>query len=92
MKKEVIKSFTLILVCLVLFSCADVEQIDECIESTPYGFFSGLWHGMICSISFIVSLFNDNVAIYAVNNTGGWYDFGFCIGAGIFFSGSSKAT
>ncbi len=29
----------------------------------------GLWHGIIAPISFIVSLFNDSVAMYAVNNT-----------------------
>lgn len=46
------------------------------------GFWPGLWHGMICPIAFIVSLFNANVSIYEVHNSGGWYDAGFIIGAG----------
>jgi hypothetical protein len=41
---------------------------------------------------FILSLFMDDVAMYAVNNTGGWYDFGFVLGAGILFGGSGKAS
>lgn len=48
----------------------------------PAGFFSGLWHGVISPLTFIVSLFNSDVAIYEVNNNGGWYDLGFLIGVG----------
>jgi len=51
----------------------------------PAGFLGGLWHGMIAPITFIVSLFNLNVRIYETKNNGRWYDFGFCIGAGIIF-------
>jgi len=50
-----------------------------------------LWHGFIAPVSFFVSLFSDNVALYAVNNNGGWYDFGFVLGAGIIFGGGSRA-
>jgi hypothetical protein len=46
------------------------------------GFWLGLWHGMICPIAFVVSLFNSHVAIYEVHNSGGWYDAGFILGAG----------
>jgi hypothetical protein len=42
-----------------------------------YGFWGGTWHGMIMIPSFIGSIIWDDVAIYAVNNNGGWYDFGF---------------
>lgn len=48
----------------------------------PAGFFDGLWHGVISPITFIVSLYDDDVAIYEANNRGGWYDFGFLIGVG----------
>ena len=34
----------------------------------------------------IISLFNQNVRIYETNNNGRWYDFGFCLGAGIIIS------
>jgi hypothetical protein len=67
-------------------------EIDECVTSDPYGFFGGLWHGIIAPFSFVLSIFLDNVAMYAVNNTGGWYDFGFVIGAGILFGGGGKAS
>ena len=74
----------------LLHGCAEVEPIEACVIDEPYGFFGGLWHGIIAPISFILSLFFDDIAMYAVNNTGGWYDFGFVLGAGILF-GSSKA-
>jgi hypothetical protein len=46
---------------------------------------------MIVPISFFISLFSDTVVIYAKNNNGGWYDFGFVLGVGGLSSGSSAA-
>ena len=43
----------------------------------PAGFLAGLWHGIICPIVFIVSLFVDGVRIYETNNNALWYDSGF---------------
>jgi hypothetical protein len=40
----------------------------------------------------MVLFFNDSVAIYAVHNTGGWYDFGFVMGASIIFGGSGSGA
>lgn len=73
-----------ILALLLFFfaSCADVEPVQECLEGKRYGFLFGLLHGFITPVSFIGSLFDDSVAIYAVNNTGGWYDLGFLLGSG----------
>ncbi len=51
------------------------------------GFWMGLWQGIIAPITFIISLFTDDVSLYEVHNNGGWYDFGFVIGAGILFGG-----
>jgi len=51
------------------------------------GFFPGLWHGIISPITFLISLFTDDVNIYEVHNSGNWYDFGFVLGAGILFGG-----
>jgi hypothetical protein len=51
-----------------------------------------LWHGIIAPASFVVSLFSDNVAVWAVNNNGGWYTFGFLIGVGGLGFGGSKAS
>lgn len=81
-----------LLVTLLLTSCADVTPIHECIKDDPYGFWGGLWHGMISPISFIFSLFSDNIAMYAVNNNGGWYDFGFVLGAGILLGGGGSSV
>jgi hypothetical protein len=68
---------------LLLTSCAKFTPIEQCVSDIPHGFWSGLWHGIIAPISFIGSLFSNEVAMYAVNNTGGWYDFGFVLGSGI---------
>jgi hypothetical protein len=84
MKK--ITSFLMVLTIALLFSsCADSVHVKACLpQETPYGFWSGTWHGMTMTISFIGSLFNDNISIYAVNNNGAWYDFGY-IGGFWFF-------
>jgi hypothetical protein len=56
-------------------------------EGDVAGFWLGLWHGLIAPITFIVSLFSDKVSLYEVHNSGGWYNFGFVLGAGLFLSG-----
>lgn len=76
----------------MLTSCADVTPIEACVIDSPYGFFGGLWHGFIIWFSFIGSLFSDNIAVYATNNTGGWYDFGFMLGLSTVISSSTKAA
>ena len=70
----ILGAFTL----LLLTGCADVShyQILDTTEHT-YGFWGGTWHGMVMIPSFIGSLIWDDVAVYAVNNNGSWYDFGF---------------
>ena len=88
-----LKSLLSFLVILVLFSsCAAVTNIEDCVTDEPYGFFFGIWHGLIAPVSFVLSVFFDDIAMYAVNNTGGWYDFGFVLGAGILFGGGGKAS
>lgn len=91
MTKKIAVYGYLSLIALLLMGCADAISIKDCAVDEPYGFFSGLWHGFIAPVSFFVSLINDNVAMYAVNNNGGWYDFGFVLGAGIIFGGGSRA-
>jgi hypothetical protein len=86
-------AFASVLLVSVLFTgCADVTPIKECVIDAPYGFLGGLWHGIIAPFSFIGSLFSNDIAMYAVNNNGGWYNFGFVLGAGILFGGSSSAS
>ena len=59
--------------------------------ATPAGFWAGLWHGVICPITFLISLFSPGVRIYEKNNNGRWYDFGFVIGRSGAFGGSGAA-
>lgn len=84
----------LVLVVVLVAGCAagPNEMVDTASSVTgkePAGFFLGLWHGLICWFTFLVSLFTDEVSIYEVHNVGGWYDFGFVLGAGILGGGSS---
>ena len=56
------------------------------------GFWQGLWHGLIAIVTFIISLFKDNVSVYEVHNNGAWYNFGFILGMMIILGGGSKGT
>ena len=83
----------IVLIAVLLTSCADVSpHVETCVTEESYGFWSGLWHGMTAPIAWIGSLFMDDIAIYAYNNNGGWYDFGFVLGIGGLAGGTSKAS
>ena len=86
------KKILILLLVMLFYSCADVQNIQQCLVDSPYTFWGGLWHGIIAPLSFIFSLFDDSVSMYAVNNNGAWYDFGFVIGAGILFGSSSSSS
>lgn len=88
----IFKILFVFLVILTITSCANVENIQSCTIGEPYGFWSGLWHGLISPISFIASIFSNDIAMYGVNNTGSWYDLGFVLGSGILLGGSSTVA
>lgn len=73
----------LVLLVLLLTSCADTQTVDACMTGHTYGFFAGVWHGFIIGFSMLGSLFDDSIAIYAVNNNGAFYNLGFFIGTGL---------
>ena len=82
-----------ILAMLLLAGCAagtnpTVDVLDA--DGGSAGFWSGLWHGVISPITFIISLFSDNVNVYEVYNSGNWYDFGFMLGVSIIFGGGAR--
>jgi hypothetical protein len=79
--KFIILGFYAILIALMLSGCADNEQIN-CLTGHTYGFWGGLWHGFIAVFDFIGMLIWDDVAVYAPNNNGAWYAFGFILGSG----------
>ncbi len=83
----------LLLAAVYLSSCADVQpHVQPCLEGHTYGFWGGLWHGIIAPFAWIGSLFSNDIAVWAVNNNGGWYTFGFILGIGCLTGGSSKAA
>lgn len=76
---------------MLLAACAPGPNVVEDIpneENQVAGFWQGLWHGIISPITFVISLFNQDVQIYEVHNNGGWYNFGFLVGASVIFGGS----
>lgn len=79
---------SLALLVVLLAGCAAGPNTAASSGPDPAGFWLGLWQGFIAPVAFVVSWFRDDVGIYEVNNTGGWYDFGFLFGISIFFSGS----
>lgn len=93
MKTKFILLTSITIIALLFFSsCAEVQHIDSCRTGHTYGFWGGLWHGIIAPVSFVFSLFSDHIAVWAVNNNGGWYSFGFLIGIGGLGFGGSKAS
>ena len=72
---------------LALTACAAAQAPTTVAPDAP-GFLLGLWHGFIFPIAWVVSLFVGNVAVYAVPNNGGWYDFGFFLGVCVLGGGS----
>lgn len=61
--------------------CADNESIESgCLVGHTYGFWGGLWHGFIAPFDFLGMLIWEEVAVYAPNNNGAWYAFGFILG------------
>jgi hypothetical protein len=70
----------------LLAACA--QQVSTAVEPGAPGFLLGLWHGFIFPVAWVLSLFMPEVAVYAVPNNGGWYDFGFFLGIVVFGVGS----
>ena len=86
---KTIKNILLILILFTLTGCADHVSFDAAKNITPVGFWYGLWHGIILPFAWVISLFSDNVAVYAIYNNGGWYNFGFLLGVGGLGGGTS---
>ena len=65
----------LVLMMVVLSGCVPGDGAST--AEKPAGFFWGVWHGWIAPVSLVISLFNPDIGIYEVYNSGFWYDLGF---------------
>jgi hypothetical protein len=95
MKNWVYLLIGLSLTALVLTACTAGPNplkgtADE--EGKIAGFWMGLWHGIIAPVTFVISLFSRSVTVFEVYNSGGWYTFGFLIGASMTLGGSGGAA
>lgn len=93
--KYILFAGILILALVMLTGCAagPNEQTNTPNEDGHVaGFWLGLWHGVIAPITFIISLFKDNVSMYEVHNNGGWYNFGFLLGLTAIWGGGSGSA
>lgn len=77
---------------LLLSGCAPGPNPAAGGGADPAGFWLGLWQGFISPVTFVVSLFSDQVSIYEVRNNGSWYDFGFVLGVSFVFSSGGGAA
>ena len=80
--------------CLLLVTgCTNNEVVTGCLKGHTFGFWGGLWHGIIAPVDLVISLWKDNITVYAQNNNGAWYAFGFIIGSGGWgFLGGHRAS
>ena len=74
----------------LLAGCA--TQTSAAVAPSAPGLGWGLLHGVIAPFAFVASLFRPDIAIYAVPNNGGWYDFGFILGIFVLGGGGASAS
>ena len=78
----------ILVLALILSGCASQIDAGVSAEASAPGFWWGLWHGFVFPFAWIGSLFDPDIAVYAVPNSGGWYDFGFFLGVTVLGGGS----
>jgi hypothetical protein len=71
---------------------AHPQDIEACVTGSEAGFWLGLWHGFISPFTFVISLFEDSVTVFEVNNNGAWYLLGFLLGIGALSSGGARGA
>ena len=90
--KALIKRYRLpIIMSLLLLGIIGCAMQPEPVTDEAPSFLFGFIHGFCILVSFIVSIFTD-IRIYAFPNAGGWYDFGFLLGAAVFLGGGGATA
>jgi uncharacterized spore protein YtfJ len=85
------KVFALGLIVIMLFMLVGCMAGPNTLQNTPDkhgrigGLGLGIWHGFISPVTFVVSLFNNDVQMYDVHNNGNQYNIGFILGLLLFF-------
>ncbi|MCF8226326.1 MAG: hypothetical protein K9J30_10665 [Bacteroidales bacterium] len=78
-----IPALLVVFVALLLFAgCSNYEDVSACVDGKTFGFLNGLWHGIIAPVDLVAMIWREDVAVFAPNNNGFWYAFGFVIGSG----------
>jgi hypothetical protein len=89
-RRQATRAALMVAAVLVLAGCAaGANTAAQGHGPGAAGFWLGLWQGLISPITFLISLFNNDVNIYEVNNNGNWYNFGFMLGVAAAFGGSA---
>jgi hypothetical protein len=92
------KLLLVLVISLVLLGVAGCAANPNELANVPNdegeiaGFWQGLWHGFISPFTFLISLFSKTVSIYEIHNNGGWYNFGFIVGASAIFGGGGRGA
>ena len=95
------KKAILIILAFAISGCA--AHYNEEISTDPYGFFSGIWHGIIFIfaivanivswlLSFVGITFLDGIQIIGRPNTGILYYVGFVFGAAAITGGGANSS
>ena len=67
---------------VLLTGCTSKGIITPSLTGHTYGFVGGLIHGFFAPFNLIAMLFRDGITLFAQNNNGAWYAFGFLAGSG----------
>jgi hypothetical protein len=91
-KAPLYATLLVLLAALLLLSSCAAGPNSAPQSGDQAGFWLGLWHGIIVAVTFVISLFTDNVSVYEVDNNGNWYDFGFFLGVLIALGGGGASA
>ncbi len=91
------KIFLFLIFCILIVAmsgCAPANHLvlTQGFAGKIYGFWWGILHGMIAPVVVWISLFRDDVSIYAVYNSGFGYNIGYIIGIMLWGGGAKGGS